>query len=146
MFKRKWGFFAASSIAFIILITIPLLINNNVLNNQENLIVYIIAKVVFLLLLLLTTIYVLVKDTARGTSIFLVTLAFFMQLAPLFIRLTSRIQRYGYIYSIVIIGAFLIIFSIASFVILATDKKMLEADKKYEANSVDLLDGGKKDE
>ena len=110
--------------------------NKALVNENYTFIFYLVTKIVFGLLFVGFVIYGFTKEMARGMYLytFIATLA--LQFIPLLVRLGMYTGGFKYAYSPILVGVSLIAYLAFIAGTTKTNKLQLEADKKYEGNTI----------
>ena len=137
--RKKLYFLLCMLVVVALAVVIPVLLDNSFLEIGANMAIYLTAKIVFGMWLIAAIVLVLVKDLANTTGTIFVGVALFAQVVPLAVRFLLPVSG-GMIWSIVIMGITLIACLVLTGMLMFSNKKMVESDKKYEGKTIAVKD------
>lgn len=140
--RRKIYISLCMAVFLALVVIIPILLDNSFLEITQNMAVYLTAKILFGILLLVSWLLILFKSLANTSGIILLSIAGVTQIIPLILRFILPLQS-GMLWSIIILSISLIITLALTGLLMASNKKMVEGDKKYEGKSIDVKDDSK---
>ena len=140
--RKNIYFSICMALIAVLVAIIPCFLDNSFLAIGSNLAIYLTVKIVFGLWLVFATLFVLFKKFANTTGIILLGIAGLAQFVPLVVRYILPLTS-GMIWSIVISIVVLIIAVASLGMLMVSNKKMMESDKKFEGKTIEVKDDSK---
>ena len=126
-------------LVLVLVAVIPCLLDNSFLQSRVNMAVYLSVKIVFGLWLIVATVLVLCKKLANTSGVILLSIAGVVQLVPLLARYVLPLKS-GLIW-VIVISVVMLIVAVGSFgMLMISNKKMVESDKKFEGKTIEVKD------
>lgn len=140
--RKKIYFSLCMVVALALVVLIPCLIDNSFLATSANMAIYLTAKIIFGLWLIAAWLMILFKPMSNTTGTIILAIAGFAQLVPLALRFILPVSG-GLLWAIIVFAVVLLIVLALTGMLMASNKKMVESDKKYEGKSIEVKDDSK---
>ena len=141
--KKNIFYLIVSILAVALVIALPFAFtswNKSLLENNNVLVPYIIAKVIYGLCLVVLVVLIFIKEQARGHALFLLVATCICQFVPLLMRLGLNMGGFALIYEILMLIVPLMAYVAFLGLVFVSSRKQLNADKKYEGRTIEVVD------
>lgn len=140
--RKNIYFSICMALIAVLVAVIPCFLDNGFLAIGQNLAIYLTVKIVFGIWLVVATFFILFKKFANTTGIILLSIAGAVQFVPLIVRYVLPLSL-GVMWSIVISTIVLIVSVALLGLLMVSNKKMVESDKKFEGKTIEVKDDSK---